>query len=481
MFLASGGDERIWLDPLTGRNRYGTSIVPGEDEVWFSSSTATAISPRGYAAAKCAFDNWIDLPASHRLRASVWFDSLRDRIVACLGVKGTQAILCASGTEAEVLALTVTKAILRRPLRNIVVAPGETGSGVMAAAAGRHFNSNSALRGRVAKGETLAGWENSPVQTTSVEIREISGLLRPKEDIDRDVFACVKAALLAGDDVLLHVLDASKTGHGGPSREAARGIAETNPDRVLVVVDACQLRCSFAAIKADLEAGFLVMITGSKFAAGPPFCGALLIPPQHVAAVSGLRAPAGLAAYSARSDWPPFLRANLPAELFAPVNLGVALRWEAALAEIEAYAAIKASRREQVSSAFSQLIMQCINARSHLRFLDQRPAGAGAEAPTLFSIVTEQGEPEQALAIYKALRENVVAGTSSRVCNVGQPVVIANYSALRICISMPIIISATTKLDAGADIDHAMRRIQADLETVFDKWDRMIGIAQRRA
>ncbi len=481
MLLASGGDERICLDPLTGRNRYGTPIAPAEDEVWFSSSTATAISPRGYAAAKRAFDNLIALPAGGAVGASTWFDSLRARIVACFGVEGTQAILCASGTEAEVLALTIAKSMLRRPLRNIVVAPKETGSGVMAAAAGRHFNSTSALRGSVAKGETLAGWESTPVQLAPLEIRNMSGRLRQRDIIDRGAQVCVNAALRAGEDVLLHVLDTSKTGQGGPSRNAARDIARANPGRVFVLVDACQLRCSFAAIKADLEAGFLVMITGSKFAAGPPFCGALLIPPQHVAALSRLRPPPGLAAYSARFDWPPFLRATLPVGLFAPINLGLALRWEAALAEIEAYAATDPLRREHVASAFSELVVQCVTARSHLRFLDGQPAGAGASAPTIFPVVTRQGKPEQALAIYEALRANRAADAPSRVCNVGQPVVIANRSALRICISMPIIIDAAAKLEAGADVHHAIRRIQTDLETVFEKWDRVLGIAQRRA
>ena len=51
LLLASGGDERIWPDPLTGRSRYGTTIAPAPDETWFSSSTASTISERGYRAA----------------------------------------------------------------------------------------------------------------------------------------------------------------------------------------------------------------------------------------------------------------------------------------------------------------------------------------------------------------------------------------------------------------------------------------------
>src|SRR5258708_33501269 len=52
--LASGGDERIAIEPATGRNRY--SAPPGKscDEGWLSSSTASAISSRGYEAALAA-------------------------------------------------------------------------------------------------------------------------------------------------------------------------------------------------------------------------------------------------------------------------------------------------------------------------------------------------------------------------------------------------------------------------------------------
>ena len=42
MMLTSGGDERIAPDPLTGRNRYGTTTSPERDEIWLASSTAGA-------------------------------------------------------------------------------------------------------------------------------------------------------------------------------------------------------------------------------------------------------------------------------------------------------------------------------------------------------------------------------------------------------------------------------------------------------
>jgi hypothetical protein len=470
MFLASGGDSRIRLDPFTGRNRYGTPVSPTNGEIWFSSSTATAISRRGYAAARFAFDKWMGDSNIHQSGASAWCDSLRDRIVACVGVRGTQAILSASGTESEILALTLARSILRRPITNIVVAPNETGSGVMAAAAGKHFDELAAVQGVVKKGERLEGWEGAPTETLALEIRNGDGAMRTPTEIDADALACVDEALAAGRDVVLHVLDTSKTGQGGPSRELARTIACAASDRVIVVVDACQLRCSIADIRADLGAGFLVMITGSKFVAGPPFCGALLVPPARLAALSGMRVPPGLACYSARFDWPLSLRPALLAERFAPVNIGLGLRWEAALSELEAYLKVDASRRQDIASAFTTLVESRVRSRSHLRFLDAPELDGGKRIRTIFPIVTSDGELERTHQIFRALRGTE---TSSRVCHVGQPVASAGGSALRICLSMPIVTAIAARIGERNSLQGALRPIEQDMDLVFDKWDRL--------
>ena len=62
-------------------------------------------------------------------------------------------------------------------------------------------------------------------------------------------------ALARGRSVLLHVLDRSKSGLTGVSRDAAMQIAAIAPDRVMVVVDACQLRSPPEQLRTDLECG----------------------------------------------------------------------------------------------------------------------------------------------------------------------------------------------------------------------------------
>ena len=85
----------------------------------------------------------------------------------------------------------------------------------------------------------------------------------------------------------------------------------------------------------------MVLITGSKFAGGPPLSGALLLP-EVIA--TGLRSaplpPEGLADYSARLDWPEPLQATFARDLTTTANLGLGLRWSAALAELKRFAAV---------------------------------------------------------------------------------------------------------------------------------------------
>ncbi|SAY46840.1 hypothetical protein KRIGEM_03199 [Komagataeibacter rhaeticus] len=60
-------------------------------------------------------------------------------------------------------------------------------------------------------------------------------------------------------------------GHAG-ARQAGEACAADG------VVDACQARLDPLRVRAYLDMGWMVMVTGSKFCTGPPFCGALLLP-----------------------------------------------------------------------------------------------------------------------------------------------------------------------------------------------------------
>jgi hypothetical protein len=467
LYLADGGDERIKPDPLTGRTKYGTPAGPAPEEIWFSSSTASAIDRRGFAAADDALTAFL----GQSVGPTAWFDRLRRRIVDLFGIPGTEVILSASGTETELIALSIARAMTERPLTNIVVAPSETGSGVMKAAAGRHFLASASLAVAVDAGAHLNGIGCADVEVEAVAIRDESGTPCESEAIDQEVSLCVARALAAGRDVLLHVLDRSKTGLAGVTRQTARELAAEANGRICVVVDACQLRCPPQHIRADLEAGFMVMITGSKFAGGPPFAAALLLPPGLAESVDDqMGAPPGLAAYSAALDWPPPLRQDFAAVLDMPFNLGLGLRWEAALATTEPFFALPESSRAHICAWFATAVQRQIAARPHLRM------AAPCANATIFPVMTEgAASPAGAAMLYRALAaEEAPAGMPqelARRCHVGQPVAIGDEAALRVCASMPLVLDIAAHMAEGRTIESAP--VAGDLDLLFRKWDRL--------
>ena len=142
-------------------------------------------------------------------------------------------------------------------------------------------------------------------------------------------------------------------------------IARRHRGAVDVVVDACQARLTAARVRSYVEVGWMVMITGSKFFTGPPFCGAVLIPPAMRGRLAGAPLPAGLADYARRTDWPGDIAAA--AALPAGSNRGLALRWNAAIAEMEAFAAVPALRKRSVLQLFAEAVAAAIDTNPDLR------------------------------------------------------------------------------------------------------------------
>jgi len=335
---------------------------------------------------------------------------------------------------------------------SIVVAADESGNGVPAAAAGRHF--------AVAPGAPIAGLACATVR---VAARDGKGCARPLADIDTEVAAAVEDAIRAGNGVVLHAMDHSKLGGAGPSLACLREICALAPGAVQVVVDACQARLSRARLAWYLDQGFLVLITGSKFFAGPPFCGALLIPDALRTVVGRIaEVPAGLADYTARDDWPAcfgLIRAHLP----AAANVGQALRWRAALADIRAYFAVPELFRRVALAEFAAAAVRHLARYPELNPLPEAEGcGAGEDndefaARTIFPFtVMRDGHAlsfAQARVLHQALNMYAaVLGFAEPVaatpCHIGQPAAIAD--------------------GAGGTI--GALRISADARLVSDSW-----------
>ena len=185
--------------PSPGATATARRPVPAPDELWFSSSTACAVSPRGWAAAGEALARLITPDAAARLPIDAWLDDIRARILALYGAPGCEAVLSASGSEAEFVALLFALTLARGPVVNIVVAPAETGSGVPAAASGRHFLGRASLGGPVGQGERLAGWGVARRSSSgpSRSATPTAGL-RAQADVDQEAADQVERAVAGG-------------------------------------------------------------------------------------------------------------------------------------------------------------------------------------------------------------------------------------------------------------------------------------------
>ncbi|MGO4440742.1 hypothetical protein [Rhizobium sp. RAF56] len=468
--LGIGGDKRIWPDEGTRRNRYGTLAYPAGDEISFSSTTASNISDEGFLAVAAELERLADSGTQSPVALDRWFGDLRGRIARNFGYPDAEIVLAPSGTDVELLAACIFAGLSRRPLTNVLVAPEETGSGVPVAAGGCHFSDLSALGTAVQPGALLEGLEPGRIFVRTIAIREPSGKPRRQGDIDTDLAAAVKFELMRDRDVLIHVLDTSKTGLAGVSRQAARQLSASRPDRVRVLVDACQLRCPVSVLKQDVADGFAVAVTGSKFVAGPPFSGALLMPTalaEEFAQRSCL--PAGLSAYTAARDWPAALRRPTRLDFAFEYNLGLGLRWSAALAHLDRYCEIPESRQSFIKGEFARIVRSRLDASRDI-FLHADDDGdhlfSRAIVPlTIQEIDGRLASFEKCQRIHALMRES----DKGPVCHMGQAVRVGSRAVLRVAASAADVLQVSARMAAGQSLDRALGDLMAKFDILFDK------------
>ncbi|MBB2191719.1 hypothetical protein HLH34_17435 [Gluconacetobacter azotocaptans] len=444
--MAEGGDARLAVDPATGLNHYGCSHRPRPWAVTFASSTASSLSERGFAGAEAARLRLVTdgmVGRGEAARAALVRD-LHARIAAHFHLADDEGVVLApSGTDCELDALVLAAlAPGGHPVSNILLAPEETGSGVPLAAKGCHFANDTALGAQVRQGGLIDGFP-ADTMLLSVPLRGPDGALRPDGEVDRDCAVLARQARAAGRHVLLHRLDLSKTGLLAPGMAVLDGLTGWDGPPPDIVVDACQARLDPCRVRDYLDRGWMVMITGSKFFTGPPFCGALLLPARVAARLADGRLPAGLAQYSHRGAWP-----DCPAGQVLPVgeNIGLALRWSAALAEMTALHAIPRAVVRDRLDRFLTAVERSIDASPDLARLPApapvRPplADAWDDRPTILSFFVRDPASsaasfvplslEDARALYRWLNTDLsrlVPPEADRalaglLCHVGQPV-----------------------------------------------------------
>lgn len=368
----------------------------------FSSSTASSLSERGFGGAEKARQALVSslLNGADRIIAQRnLVEKTRHAIAQIYSLPSSEnVLLAASGTDCELAVLAIASIKAQgRPISNILVAPEETGSGVPLAAAGCHFASDAAGAKTVRKGELIAGFPKD-TRLLGVAIRDASGAPRSLDEIDADCQALARIEVAQGRHVILHQLDMSKTGLVGPSPELLESLSAELGEHLDIVVDACQARLEPLRIQRMVARGDMVMVTGSKFFTGPPFCGAVLLPDAMVSLLHHSPLPVGLQEYGYQCEWP---KTVTPECLRVDVNIGLTLRWNGSLAEMDALLSLPPARIREVLVHFERSCAQALDAHDdltrleppalHRKELDGR--APWDDVPTIFSFLVR--DPQQ--------------------------------------------------------------------------------------
>jgi len=378
--LTTGGDDRLKLNSESGLNGYGCSPKPRPWAITFASTTASSISDYAFREAEKLRQRLIEAACQGIFdsRYSSELERIRSEIVTVLDLKhlhGLELILTTSGTDAEFLALFFALCHCEEPVANILVGPEETGSGVSLAASGRHFATDTPLGKPVLRGEAVEGIPTDRVRLLEVPIRNYEGTFLPAETVDSRVRTLVNKSITDGCRVLLHLVDSSKTGIVAPSIERITQLKDRYGSSLDVVVDACQLRTGKKKLQRYLELGFMVMITGSKFYTGPPFSGALIVPSQIADRVDLSRTmPSSFGDYFTCHEFPSSW-SSLASHLSRKKNIGLLLRWQAALWEMKAFRAVSDKHKYLILVLFGESMREVISSNPDLNLISVPSTG----------------------------------------------------------------------------------------------------------
>ncbi len=475
--LVSGGDVRIALDPASGLNLYGCPPFPEAGVAAFGSSTASAISEAGFAAASRLRSRLLkDVDVLPRgLIYAREMNRIRRELLGLCGISdipGLEVVLAASGTDAHLLAAHLAEDE-SRPTLVVMIDAAETGSRVPMALAG-----------------CGAGSEGNPArEVLTVPVRLADGSPRPAAEVDGDVAALLSGAVARGRRVLLILVDMSKTGFIAPSPACVLKLQRRFPDSVDVLVDACQFRIAPPTLRAYLEQGFMVTITGSKFLTGPIFSGALLIPETAARKIRARPFSRALSEIANPADWPLDWFSDDGSKT-PQANFGLLLRWEAALEALRAFYAVPEEAVTRFLRSFSDAVQGRLASDPLFEALatpqpDRRPligAASWDSLQTIFPFLLFHSESHRARAplsreetalVNRLLQLDLAADTHGSVdaasfgslaslrCQLGQPVncgVIEGVpvSALRLCLSARLIVEATNGRNACGVIERAL-------------------------
>ncbi|MBN9552995.1 MAG: hypothetical protein J0H31_30110, partial [Alphaproteobacteria bacterium] len=171
----------------------------------------------------------------------------------------------------------------------------------------------------------------------------------------------------------------------------------------------------------------------------------------------------------AARDWPATLRERVKLGFKSQMNLGLGLRWVAALAHFDRYADIGESLQCAVKEEFVRSVRSQIGAAKGL-FLHPDDDGdhLGSRAMVPLSIICGTG-PFASLEQCQSIQVSMRSHDGGPVCHIGQAVRLGPRAVLRAAASAADVIDVVDRMSAGQSLHEAFRPIESRLDEFFQK------------
>ncbi|MFM8565931.1 MAG: hypothetical protein ACKOBQ_07280 [Bacteroidota bacterium] len=343
-WLLAGCDERIALRPETDANQYHLNPMKYEGLLMRGSCTCGTLTPAGHETTR-RFER--DYRADDDAQ---WMRTQTKRMQQLFGGGRNDEFHVYYGPSgSDMMYWPLLMQSMLNPgqrITNIVSCPEELGSGSILAAEGKYYANQNQFGAAVPKGGMVT--EALDVDVQFLPAREDSGHISDRKQAIRDIIAA-----RPGQPIVGNLVFGSKSGI-----KDDLDIIDEFRDGVMWVVDMCQFRTHRGLVHELISKGVMLMVTGSKFYQAPPFCGALLVPKFWTERLAG-RSADHLAAYGAlfaRADAPPDLP-QLRALWPEYANVGLRLRWEIALDEMEAYLAYPQEETDALIRRWNRVVV----------------------------------------------------------------------------------------------------------------------------
>lgn len=490
--MATGGDARVITENKSGLNTYGHSPFP-KFAVQYSSCTGNTISVSAYSYV-ASFLNVLTHEHQQELNTDFYireFELIRKKIASYYELSPeVEMVFGSSGTDIELIQLALSLS-LGKSVHNIVLAANEVGSGTENAAKGCYFSDLTPTGYNCKIGEEIPGFSNHRISYANIDIRDCRGNIVNEDIIHKAYIAEIDFAIRSGKRAIVHTIHRSKTGLIVPHYDIIYEIVKDYGDHIDLVVDCCQGRVSIKKVNEYLNLGASLLLTGSKFYSGPPFSGILLLPVKYRKYPIDINNYSGLRQFFSIPEYPLRWQKDIPQITDDENNLGLLLRWKAAVYEMNKVFLIPNHRIEFVINSFTNLARRMISQTTFLNEISAFSQTIEDTCPTntkspfelntiiTFAIYGLDGSEltiEDAKIIHKALYTNLEPYLSqsnkilSLIVQLGQPVKIKQNCDGKWGANLRIALSSNLIGELGLlDDDIIHMRFYSDMQMIHDK------------